>query len=126
MAKSKGMARARLLKGKKKATKQTVEDALTRDSMEHLASLMDRWCLWMEQMNYKERSIDTKRRQLVYFIKWCEQRSLMKAEEITKPILESYQRTLFLHRSQKGKPLSVGSQRNRIGAIRGFFSYLCK
>ena len=40
---------------------------------------------------------------LRYFITWCDERGLQRPHDITRPILERYQRYLFLYR----KPLVI-------------------
>jgi len=46
--------------------------------------------------------------------------------DITRPILERYQRHLFLLRKPDGKPLTFRSQHVRLVAIRGVFKWLVK
>jgi integrase/recombinase XerD len=60
------------------------------------------------------------------FIAWCEERSLTKPHNITKPIIERYQRYLFLYRQPNGKPLSAGSQHTRITAVKALFQWLAR
>jgi integrase/recombinase XerD len=60
------------------------------------------------------------------FIQWCEPRALTRPNEVTKPIIERYQRHLFYHRKDDGEPLSVFSQRSALVPLRGFFKWLAK
>lgn len=74
-------------------------------------------------------SKDTIRRRhsaLKRFISWCDDRGLETPQDITKPILERYQRHLFLYRKADGKPLSYGSQNAMLTPIRTFFKYLSR
>ena len=60
------------------------------------------------------------------FLKWCDERSLIKAQEITRPILERYQRHLFLTRKPDGSPLSVSGQLSYLNGIRALFKWLTR
>ena len=40
------------------------------------------------------------------FIAWAKQRGLAEPLEVTRPVLESYQRYLFYYRKKNGEPLS--------------------
>jgi DNA primase catalytic core len=44
------------------------------------------------------------------FIAWCEERTLREPKDITKAILERYQRHLFYYRKADGKPMALSSQ----------------
>ncbi|MEJ2458407.1 MAG: tyrosine-type recombinase/integrase [Novosphingobium sp.] len=51
---------------------------------------------------------------------------LTSPREITKPILERYQRHLFLYRKANGEPLSVRSQNVRTTPIKALFKWLSR
>jgi integrase/recombinase XerD len=81
---------------------------------------------WMLEKNYSPRTVDNRELYLRYFIQWCDERGLTRPTEITRPILERYQRHLFLHRKKDGQPLSTRSQGTRIVPIRAWFKWLTK
>jgi len=58
------------------------------------------------------------------FIQWCDERDLQTPQEITKPILERYQKHLFHYRQANGKPKSLSTQQNAVAALRGLFKWL--
>ena len=60
------------------------------------------------------------------FFNWCEERSLRNPTEITRPILERYQRWLFYYRTKLGKPLTIASQHKRLAAVLAFFKWMAK
>jgi integrase/recombinase XerD len=76
--------------------------------------------------NLSERTITSRAQTLKIFLHWTQDRELNAPSAITKPILESYQRHLFRHRKTNGKPLSIGSQRNQLCALRGLFTWLTR
>ena len=91
-----------------------------------LASLVVEWVAWLESRNYSERTLRTRERTLEYFLEWSQARSLERPEEITKSILESYQRHLHRYRKSNGQALGITTQRQRLGDVQRFFAWLCR
>ncbi len=60
------------------------------------------------------------------FLHWAHERGLTQPQEITKPILESYQRHLCRYRKSNGKPLGISTQCKCLGILRDYFAYLTK
>lgn len=81
---------------------------------------------WMREKNYSDRTTDNREVYLRYFILWCDERGLTRPQEITRPILERYQRYLYLYRKKDGQPLSTRSQSVRVTPIRAWFKWLTK
>jgi len=63
---------------------------------------------------------------LKVFLEWAAQRELVRATDITKAILESYQRHLYRYRKKNGQPLGISSQRHRLGTLKDYFKWLCR
>lgn len=76
--------------------------------------------------NYSDRTIEHRQRDINYFMLWCEERGLTRPNEITKQIIERYQRYLYHYRKENGEPLTFQSQHSRLGSLRAFFKYLSK
>ena len=81
---------------------------------------------YLEVKNYSEPTLNTRRRALTAFVSWSQLRELQRPAQITRPILESYQRHLWRLRKKDGRPLSVGTQIGRLTAVRGLFKWLCR
>lgn len=79
---------------------------------------------WMLISGYSEFTVEGRNFDLSDFIRWCEERSIMKPIEVTKSILEGYRKYLYLHRKTNGDPLSLKCQFNRLVSIKGFFKWL--
>jgi integrase/recombinase XerD len=60
------------------------------------------------------------------FVEWAEDRVIGRPHEVTKPILEAYQRYLFYFKKPNGKPLGFPAQRQRLHKLRGFFRWLAQ
>ena len=58
------------------------------------------------------------------FIRWCDERGLNRPQDITRPILQRYQRHLFHYRKANGEPLAFTTQATLLHPIRAFFKWL--
>lgn len=112
----------------RKGTHAAVPDGFDRRDAGTLAARADAWGEWLRQRAYTARTHDTRQGAMRLFLAWAHERALTRPEAITKPILESYQRWLWRYErpGSGGKPLSVVTQRARLGAVQGFFAWLCR
>lgn len=93
-------------------------DGLTRRVFEHLGAL--------EVRGYSRQTTKSRRCELGVFLGWCVERSIERPSELSRRMLERYQRHLFHRRRVDGKPLSARSQHNLLRAVRVFFSWLVR
>ena len=77
-------------------------------------------------LNHSNQGVQYKYVALQWFATWCEERGIERIEEITRPVLQRYQRYLYYSVSRGGKPLTVASQRNRLTAVRTWFKFLMR
>ncbi len=91
-----------------------------------MAVLLERFLEWLRVKNYSERTVTNRQVYLNYFILWAEERGITRPNEVTKPILERYQRTLYHHKKKDGQPLSFRSQHGRVVPIRAWFKWLTR
>jgi integrase/recombinase XerD len=91
-----------------------------------LASYLDAHLEWMSVRNYAEHFVESRRYELKAFFSWAEERALFAPTQITRSILESYQRWLYNHRKKNGKPLGITTQRSYLGALMQFFAWLTR
>jgi integrase/recombinase XerD len=68
----------------------------------------------------------TRLRYLTIFVQWAHERGLSHPNEVTRPVLQRYQRHLYLWRKKDGHPLSLASQYGRIGSVIVFFKWLTR
>ncbi|MBL4827102.1 MAG: site-specific tyrosine recombinase XerC [Spongiibacteraceae bacterium] len=80
----------------------------------------------LQAQHYATQSVQYKYASLGWFIEWCEERGIDRIEQITRPILQRYQRYLYYAISRSGNPLSVQSQRNRLTTVRTWFKFLMR
>lgn len=85
-----------------------------------------RYLEWLRVRGYSGDTLRNRENALWSFIDWCEARSIVRPVEVTKPILERYQRHLFHLRKPDGKPLSFRGQVWRLVPVRAYFKWLAK
>lgn len=90
------------------------------------AAMTQEYLQWLSERNYSLATIRSRDAYLRYFLQWCDERSLIRPNEITKPILERYQRYLYTYRKDNGESLTVRSQHARLVPLRAFFKWLCR
>ena len=79
---------------------------------------------WMAVTNHSKTTIEVREKYMKYFMRWCDERSIEKLEEISRDIVERFQRSLYTYKKRNGKPLAAGSQYSRLSALKMFFKYL--
>jgi integrase/recombinase XerD len=96
------------------------------NDLQGMWAMMEQFLEWMHVKNYAERSVESGRTYIGYFINWCAYRGIIRPSEVTKPILERYQRYLYHYRKQDGDPLSFRSQHQRLVTLRAWFKWLTR
>ncbi len=91
-----------------------------------LAALMEKHLEALQVQNYSEYTIRNRRVHIGFFIQWCHDRGITEAAEVTRPILEHYQRYLFHYRQKNGKPLTFRSQNTRLVPLRVWFRWMAR
>lgn len=91
-----------------------------------LTAYLHRFLEWSAVNNYATSTVGKRSETIREFIRWCDDRGLDRPQDITKPILERYQRHLYYRRKGNGQPLSASSQRSRLTPIRSWFKWLAQ
>jgi integrase/recombinase XerD len=81
---------------------------------------------WIEVRNYSPRTVVGFGASLAVFVDWCTERGVSRPAEVTRPVLERYQRHLFHRRKPDGTPLSNQTQYGRLVPVRGLFRFLVR
>ncbi len=74
-------------------------------------------------LNYSGATIRDRALGLGAFFEWLAERGVTDAGEVTRPMIERYQRWLHHYRQKSGKPLAIGSQIGRLLPIKAFFRW---
>jgi integrase/recombinase XerD len=91
-----------------------------------LEAMLSEYLSWTSVKNYSEVTVRNRRVHIGFFLRWCAERGLREPVEITRPVLERYQRYLFHYRKQNGQPLSFHSQHTRLAPLRVWFKWMVK
>ena len=88
--------------------------------------LMNEYLAWIGAQNYSADTIRAFRFTISYFLDWCGERGLDSPVEITRPVLERYQRWLYHYRKKNGEPMTFRSQGNRLRSLRSWFKWMTR
>lgn len=78
---------------------------------------------YLATRNYSPATIRDRAIALSAFFDWLAERGVTDAREVTRPMLERYQRWLHHYRQKSGKPLAIGSQIGRLLPVKAFFRW---
>jgi integrase/recombinase XerD len=81
---------------------------------------------WEAVVGYSPRTIAAQRHAIARFIAWCDERGLDRPQDITRPILERYQRHVYHYRKHNGQPLTVSAQLGLVLPLQAWFKWLTK
>ena len=81
---------------------------------------------WLAVNGYSADTVQSKRIGIRRFMLWCDERGLMKPADISKQVLERYQRHLFYYRKEDGKPLTAGTQMGCLAPLKLWFKWLAR
>lgn len=84
------------------------------------------FCDYTQARGLSEHTAKLREVGLTYFIRWADPRGITHPGEVTRPILQRYQRYLYLYRTARGKPLAHASQATRLLALVAFFKWLTR
>ena len=91
------------------------------EPLDPLQTAIAQYLEWIAVHGFSADTVNTRRAYLGYFHEWCHERGLSAPIEITRPILERYQRWLYHYRKTNGQPLGFRTQHTRLQSIKSFF-----
>jgi integrase/recombinase XerD len=81
---------------------------------------------WMRIKNYSGATVKNRQHYLAAFVSWCQDRGITQPAEVTKALLERYQRWLYHYRKENGQALTFGSQFAHLVPVRAFFKWTAR
>lgn len=84
---------------------------------------------YLEALRISQASVSTvlaRRNDLAIFLEWCQARAIGHPREVSKPVLERYQKHLFHLRKLDGQPLGTARQVHLLANVRHLFRWLVK
>lgn len=91
-----------------------------------LTAALHRYLEALGVKGYRPMGIATAGRYVREFIAWADERGVTHASQVSRAVLERYQRWLYHYRKKDGMPLSVAGQRCKLVPLRGFFKWLTR
>ncbi|MBD2812424.1 site-specific tyrosine recombinase XerC [Xenorhabdus sp. Vera] len=91
-----------------------------------LYALLLRFVAWRQERHWSDTTLKVQTHYTYHFILWATERGLYYAADITRPILERYQRHVFLYRKKDGEPLSIRTQRSQLQPLKVWFKWLTR
>jgi integrase/recombinase XerD len=129
MSASKGIAAVQWLSRRSKEQRggnAPQPDHFDRSLPDSLALWCDAYLESLQTRNYAEGTIEGRAFDLKFFLCWAADRDLKQASQITRPILEAFQRSLWRCMRANGRRLGWTTQRNRLGTIKDWFRWLTR
>jgi integrase/recombinase XerD len=91
-----------------------------------LAALFEKHLAALAVRNYSPYTLRNRRIVVGFFLDWCAERGIEEPLDVTRTVLESYQRYMFHYRKSNGEPLSFRSQHLRVVPLRVWFKWLAR
>ena len=101
-------------------------DGFDRTASDALAWWRDSYLDALRARNYSEETADGRGVDLKMFFTWAADRDVTRAGQVTRPILEAYQRWLWRHEKPNGQRLGWSTQRAKLGTLKDFFRWLTR
>ena len=110
-------------KGGRKPTLPPLEGV---DDPDSLYQHMQRYLTHLAVRGQSPHSVAGSRVALSRFLRWCQERSVTRPDQVDRSLMESYQRSLFYHRKSNGEPMATQSQKLLLSPLRLWFHWLVK
>jgi len=110
----------------KRGGQEKERDSHDRSAADSLARWQDVYLESLGARNYAPSTLEHRRYSIQMFMAWAAERELTRATQITRPILESFQRWLWRYTRPSGKRLGWSTQRNDLTTIKDFFRWLTR
>jgi len=127
MALPKGIVNVAIMRRRKlRGGQDRHTDSWDKSKPDALALWRDTYLASLEARNYSPNTLESRRDAFRVFLTWAAERELTTATQITRPILEAYQRWLSRTTKANGKRLGWSTQQSRLSALKDWFRWLTK
>ena len=101
-------------------------ESFDRQAPDSMAVWRDAYLDALAARNYSTQTREGRHNALRHFLAWAAERDLARVSQITRPILESYQRWLWRYTRPGGRRLGWSTQRGRLGVLKDWFKWLTR
>jgi integrase/recombinase XerD len=91
-----------------------------------LAALLEKHLEDLQVRSYSEYTVKNRRVHIGFFLVWAFERGITEPVEVTRTVLEAYQRHVFHYRKKNGEPLGFNGQHDRIVPLRVWFKWMAR
>ena len=91
-----------------------------------LSAALHRYLEHLGVRGYRPQGMASAERYIRDFIAWADARSVTHPSQVSRAVIERYQRWLYHYRKNNGEPLSIAGQRCKLVPLRGFFRWLTR
>ncbi len=91
-----------------------------------MVAMLGKHLVALAARNYSPYTIRNRRVHIGFFLDWCAERSINEPVDVTRTVLESYQRYLLHYRKSNNEPLSFRSQHARLVPLRVWFKWMAR
>ena len=109
-----------------KASPRQSQPASTPDALRGLMAAMRRYLEHRAVLGSTEVSLQTMRRNMGDFVDWADERGVTHPQQVSRAVLQRYQKWLHYRRKSNGEPLSLVTQRTKVGTLRSWFRWLTR
>ncbi len=88
--------------------------------------MIARYFEWRDVHGYARHGQGSHDSVLRQFGKWCAQRGITRPTEVTRTMMDRYQRYLYHYRRPNGRPLAVRTQITQLSLLRSFFKWMAQ
>lgn len=81
---------------------------------------------WLKIQNYSSFTIALYEKMIRYFAQWCEPRGITRYNQVTKQVIQRYQKYISEYLKPNGKPLCHLSKMSRLTSLKALYHYLSK
>ena len=101
-------------------------EPLEFDDPHSLAAHVGRYLGWLEGRGYSESGLWTRRADLKEFCDWCSEREIRRPTDLNRTVIDLYQRYIFHRPKLSGEPLSLHTQRKKLGVVAKYCKWLAR
>jgi integrase/recombinase XerD len=107
-------------------TRSLHHEAGAPGDLKGLYAAMRRYLEHRAVLGSTEVSLRTMRANIEGFNAWADERGVTHPQQVTRAVLQRYQRWLHYRRKPDGQPLSLVTQRTKVGTLRSWFRWLTR
>jgi len=91
-----------------------------------LAAHVGRYLGWLEGRGYSDSGLWTRRADLVEFCTWCQEREILRPEDLNRTVIDLFQRFLAHRPKADGNFLSLFTQSKKLTAVAKYCKWLAR